>query len=71
LRCGPLRINSSSGFEFQNGAPRAGTARLVFYNAINRKAKPTLCMALGADAVDIGKTMHPQPTLGELIGMAA
>ena len=24
-----------------------------------------------ADAVDIGKTIHPHPTLGESIGMAA
>ncbi len=27
--------------------------------------------AMGADAVDIGKTIHPHPTLGESIGMAA
>jgi len=27
--------------------------------------------APGADAVDIGKTIHPHPTLGESIGMAA
>ena len=26
---------------------------------------------MGADAVDIGKTIHPHPTLGERIGMAA
>jgi dihydrolipoamide dehydrogenase len=26
---------------------------------------------MGADAVDIGKTIHPHPTLGESIGMAA
>jgi dihydrolipoamide dehydrogenase len=26
---------------------------------------------IGADAVDIGKTIHPHPTLGESIGMAA
>ena len=26
---------------------------------------------VGADAVDIGKTIHPHPTLGESIGMAA
>lgn len=28
-------------------------------------------MAMGADAIDIGKTIHPHPTLGESIGMAA
>jgi len=30
-----------------------------------------LAIELGPDAVDIGKTIHPHPTLGESIGMAA
>ena len=30
-----------------------------------------LTIELVADAVDIGKTIHPHPTLGESIGMAA
>ncbi len=32
-----------------------------------------ICLAIemGADATDIGKTIHPHPTLGESIGMAA
>jgi dihydrolipoamide dehydrogenase len=30
-----------------------------------------LAIEMGADAVDIGKTIHPHPTLGESIGMAA
>jgi len=30
-----------------------------------------LAIEMGADAVDIGKTIHPHPTLGEGIGMAA
>ncbi|OSI08142.1 dihydrolipoamide dehydrogenase (E3 component of pyruvate and 2-oxoglutarate dehydrogenase complexes) [Neisseria animaloris] len=32
-----------------------------------------ICLAIemGCDAVDIGKTIHPHPTLGESIGMAA
>ncbi|AST32147.2 dihydrolipoyl dehydrogenase [Ralstonia solanacearum] len=32
-----------------------------------------ICLAIemGADAVDIGKTIHPHPTLGESVGMAA
>ncbi len=32
-----------------------------------------ICLAIemGADAVDIGKTIHPHPTLGETIGLAA
>jgi len=31
----------------------------------------TLAIEMGCDAVDIGKTIHPHPTLGESIGMAA
>jgi len=30
-----------------------------------------LAIEMGADAVDIGKTIHPHPTLGESMGMAA
>jgi dihydrolipoamide dehydrogenase len=30
-----------------------------------------LAIEMGADAFDIGKTIHPHPTLGESIGMAA
>jgi dihydrolipoamide dehydrogenase len=30
-----------------------------------------LAIEMGADAVDIGSTIHPHPTLGESIGMAA
>ncbi len=30
-----------------------------------------VAIEMGADAVDIGKTIHPHPTLGESIGMAA
>ena len=32
-----------------------------------------ICLAIemGADAVDIGKTIHPHPTLGESVGLAA
>ena len=29
-----------------------------------------LAIKMGADAVDIGKTIHPHPTPGESIGMA-
>jgi len=29
-----------------------------------------LAIEMGADAVDIGITIHPHPTLGESIGMA-
>ena len=30
-----------------------------------------LTIEMSADTVDIGKTIHPHPTLGESIGMAA
>ena len=30
-----------------------------------------LAIEMGADAIDIGKTIHPHPTLGESLGMAA
>ena len=30
-----------------------------------------LSTEMGADTVDIGKTIHPHPTLGKNIGMAA
>jgi dihydrolipoamide dehydrogenase len=29
-----------------------------------------LAVEMGADATDIGKTIHPHPTLGESVGMA-
>ena len=31
----------------------------------------SLAIEMGADAVDLGKTIHPHPTLSESIGMAA
>lgn len=34
-------------------------------------AEICLAIELGADAIDIAKTIHPHPTLGETIGMAA
>ncbi|MCX8114673.1 MAG: hypothetical protein N3D71_06330, partial [Burkholderiaceae bacterium] len=30
-----------------------------------------LAIEMGCDATDIGRTIHPHPTLGESIGMAA
>ena len=33
--------------------------------------KPALAIEMGADASDIGLTIHPHPTLSETIGMAA
>lgn len=52
------------------------TGRLVGGAIIGRCAGDMLgeiCLAieLGADAADIGRTIHPHPTFGETIGMAA
>jgi dihydrolipoamide dehydrogenase len=40
-------------------------------NAGDMIGEITLGIEMGADPVDIGKTIHPHPTLGESIGMAA
>ena len=40
-------------------------------NAGDMLGEIALAIEMGADAVDIGKTIHPHPTLGESIGLAA
>lgn len=49
--------------------PRRALWRLVWAGCVN--FDHPLAIEMGADAVDIGKTIHPHPTLGESIGMAA
>ncbi len=44
---------------------------IVGPNAGDMLGKIALAIEMGADAVDIGKSIHPHPTLGESIGMAA
>jgi dihydrolipoamide dehydrogenase len=44
---------------------------IVGTDAGNLIGEIALAIEMGADAVDIGKTIHPHPTLGESIGMAA
>jgi dihydrolipoamide dehydrogenase len=44
---------------------------IVGLNAGDLISEVCLAIEMGADAVDIGKTIHPHPTLGESIGMAA
>jgi dihydrolipoamide dehydrogenase len=44
---------------------------IVGTNAGDMIGEIALAIEMGADAVDIGKTIHPHPTLGESIGMAA
>ena len=75
---------AASGRAIANGADY-GYTKLVFDQATQRVIGGTIvgpsagdmigeiCLAIemGCDAVDIGKTIHPHPTLGETIGMAA
>lgn len=44
---------------------------IVGTNAGDMIGEIALAIEMGADAVDIGKTIHPHPTLGESIGLAA
>ena len=44
---------------------------IVGTNAGDLISEVCLAIEMGADAEDIGKTIHPHPTLGESIGMAA
>ena len=75
---------AASGRAIANGADY-GFTKLVFDeethrviggsivgpNAGDMIGEVALAIEMGADAVDIGKTIHPHPTLGESIGMAA
>ena len=75
---------AASGRAIANGA-EYGFTKLVFDEATHRViggsmvgpnagdmiGEVALAIEMGADAVDIGKTIHPHPTLGESIGMAA
>jgi dihydrolipoamide dehydrogenase len=75
---------AASGRALANGADY-GFTKLVFDAESHRIVGGTIvgpsagdmigeiCLAIemGADAIDIGKTIHPHPTLGESIGMAA
>ncbi len=44
---------------------------IVGPNAGDLIAEAALAIEMGADAQDIGLTVHPHPTLSETIGMAA
>lgn len=75
---------AASGRAIANGAEH-GMTKLIFSkesgriiggaivgpNAGDMIGEICLAIELGADAVDIGRTIHPHPTLGETIGMAA
>jgi pyruvate/2-oxoglutarate dehydrogenase complex dihydrolipoamide acyltransferase (E2) component len=44
---------------------------IVGPNAGDMIGEVCLAIEMGCDSVDIGKTIHPHPTLGETVGMAA
>jgi dihydrolipoamide dehydrogenase len=75
---------SASGRAIANGRDE-GVTKLLFDDVTHRIigggivgthagdliGEIALAIEMGADAVDIGKTIHPHPTLGESMGMAA
>ncbi|MFZ6820299.1 dihydrolipoyl dehydrogenase [Undibacterium sp. Ji22W] len=75
---------SASGRAVANGRPE-GFTKLIFdaeskriiggaivgTHAGDMIGELAVAIEMGADAVDIGKTIHPHPTLGETMGMAA
>ncbi len=54
-----------------NGHGRILGGGIVGTHAGDMIGEIALAIEMGADAVDIGSTIHPHPTLGESIGMAA
>ena len=56
-------------FDAETGVILGGA--LVGTHAGDMIGEVCLAIEMGADAVDIAKTIHPHPTLGESIGMAA
>ena len=55
----------------EGGGHRILGGGIVGTHAGDMIGEVALAIEMGADAVDIGKTIHPHPTLGESIGMAA
>jgi dihydrolipoamide dehydrogenase len=56
---------------FDEETHRIVGAGIVGTHAGDLISELALAVEMGADAVDIGKTIHPHPTLGESVGMAA
>ncbi len=56
-------------FDAESGRIIGGA--IVGPNAGDLIGEVALAIEMGADSVDIGKTIHPHPTLGESIGLAA
>ena len=56
---------------FDKATGRAIGGGIVGLNAGDLISEICLAIEMGADAEDIGRTIHPHPTLGESIGLAA
>jgi dihydrolipoamide dehydrogenase len=56
---------------FDEATHRLIGAGMVGPNAGELIAEAALAIEMGADAGDIGMTIHPHPTLSETVGMAA
>ncbi|MFP5483859.1 MAG: FAD-dependent oxidoreductase, partial [Gammaproteobacteria bacterium] len=66
--------NADDGFTkllFDEDTKRVVGGGIVGMNAGDLIGEVCLAVEMGADAVDIGKTIHPHPTLCESVGMAA
>ena len=56
---------------FDQASGRIVGGGIVGTNAGDLISEVALAIEMGADSVDIGKTIHPHPTLGESVGLAA
>lgn len=56
---------------FDEASGRIIGGGIVGTNAGDLISEVALAIEMGADSVDIGKTIHPHPTLGESVGLAA
>jgi dihydrolipoamide dehydrogenase len=69
-----LSLGRAEGFTkllFDKTTGRLLGAGLIGPGAGDLIAEAVLAIEMGADAVDIGLTIHPHPTLSETIGLAA
>lgn len=65
------RDEGSTKLLFDEASERIIGGGIVGTHAGDLIGEVCLAIEMGADAVDIGKTIHPHPTLSESIGMAA
>ncbi|MBU9292707.1 dihydrolipoyl dehydrogenase [Burkholderia multivorans] len=65
------RDEGSTKLIFDEETHRVIGGGIVGLNAGDLISEVCLAVEMGADAEDIGKTIHPHPTLGESVGMAA